>query len=54
MTELETKDIDSWNCFKDSFSVNKFDILFCSIGSDHALEQENKTMKLTEGVAGLT
>ena len=27
---------------------------FCSVRSDHALEQESKTMKLTGGVIGLT
>ena len=53
MTELKTKDVDSWNYLKDNFSINKPGIPFCSIGSDNALEQENKTMKLTGGVIGL-
>ena len=38
MTELETKDIDSWNCFMDNFFINRSGILLFSIGSDHALE----------------
>ena len=54
MTELKTEDVDSWNYLKDNFSINKSGIPFCSIGSDHALEQENKIMKLTGGVVGLT
>ena len=54
MTGLKTKDIDSWNYSKDNFSINKSGITFCSIGSDHALEQENKTIKVTGGVIGLT
>ena len=31
MTELKTKDIDSWNYLKDNFSINKSGIPFCSI-----------------------
>ena len=54
MTELKTKDIDSWNYLKDNFSINKSGIPLCSIGSDHALEQENKTMKLAGCVICLT
>ena len=38
----------------DNSSINKSGILFCSMGSDHALEQENKTMKLTRGAIALT
>ena len=36
------------------FFIIKSDISFCFIGSDHALEQENVTMKLTRGAIGLT
>ena len=49
ISELETKGIDAWNYMKDNFIVNKSGILFCSIGSDNALEQENKSVKLTGG-----
>ena len=45
--------VDSWNYLKDNFSIKKSGIPFCSIGSDHALQQENKIMKLTGGVIGL-
>ena len=54
MNELEHNDGDSWNYLKDNFSINKSGIPFCSIGSDHALEQENKSLKVTGGVKGLT
>lgn len=47
MTELKTKDTDSWNYLKDNLSINKSGIWFCSIGYDHALEQQNKSMTLT-------
>ena len=39
---------------KDSFSINKTGIPFCSIGSDHALEQDKKLLKVNGGVVGLT
>ena len=54
MNELEHNDGGSWNYLKDNFSINKSGIPFCSIGSDHALEQENKSLKVTGGVKGLT
>ena len=34
--------------------MNKMGIPFCSVGSDHALEQENKLLKVNRGVVGLT
>lgn len=54
MIELKKTDIHSWQYLKENFSINKSGIPFCSIGSDHALEQENKIMKVTGGVTGLT
>ena len=36
----------SWKYVKDNFSINKMVIPFCLIGSDHALEQENKLLKV--------
>ena len=36
------------------FRVNKIDIPFCAIGPDHAIEHENKTMKIRGGLKGLT
>ena len=50
-TELKTEDTGSWNYLKDTFSINKSGILFCFIGSDHAVE--NKAMILNGGVIGL-
>ena len=37
-----------------NFCVNKNDIPFCAIGPDHAIEHENKTMKIQGGLKGLT
>ena len=39
---------------KGNFSVNKNGIPFCAIGPDHAIEHENKTMKVRGGLKGLT
>ena len=44
----------SWQYLKDNFSINKMGIPFCSIGSDHALEKNNKLLKVNGGVVGLT
>ena len=54
MKELEHNEGDSWNYLKQNFSINKSGIPFCSIGSDHALEQENRSLKVTGGVKELT
>ena len=54
MTELKAEDINSWNYLKNNFPINKSGIPFCFIGSDHALEQENKTTKLTGSVTTFT
>ena len=54
MTDLLSNDIESWNYLEESFAISKSQIPFTSIGSDHALEQENKVMKVTGGVKGLT
>lgn len=54
MNELLSEDVPSWNYLKENFSISKSNIPFTSIGSDHALEQENKVMKVTGGIIGLT
>ena len=54
MKELEYNGGDSWSYLKENFSVNKSEIPFSSVGSDHALEQENRSLKVTGGVKGLT
>ena len=43
----------SWQYLKDNFSINKTGIPFCSLGSDHAPEQDNKLLKVNGGVVGL-
>ena len=54
MMELQTTDQMTWNYLENNFSINKTGVPFCSIGSDHALEQENKLLKVNGGVVGLT
>ena len=54
MKELEHNDRNSWNYLKENFSINKSGIPLCSVGSDHVLEQENRSLKITGGVKGLT
>ena len=54
MMQLKKSDSQSWHYLKKHFCVNKSGNPFCFIGSDHALEQENKIMKVTGGVTGLT
>ena len=55
MEQLESSDPDLHEEFmKGNFCVNKNDIPFCAIGPDHAIEHENKTMKIQEGLKGLT
>ena len=54
MLQLEQSDNETWNYLKGNFSVGKSDIPFTSIGSDHAIEQENKNLKVNGGITGLT
>ena len=35
------------------FSVNKSNVLFSAIGADHALEQENRAVKILGGIKGI-
>ena len=51
--ELKENDEMSWQYLMDNFSINKTGISFCSIGSDHALEQDNKLLKVNGGVVFL-
>ena len=51
--ELQTNDRKTWDYLEQSFSISKSKIPFTSIGSDHAMEQETKRMKIS-GVIGLT
>ena len=52
--ELKENDEMSWQYLKDNFSINKMRIPFYLIGSYHALEQDNKLLKVNGGVVGLT
>lgn len=54
MLQLEHKDTESWEYLSDNFSINKNGIPFTCIGSEHALEQNNKLMKINGGIVGIT
>ena len=54
MMKLEKDDEDTWDYMKDNFSVGKSKLPFTCIGSDHAMEQENKNLKVNGGITGLT
>ena len=54
MFELEEKDRRTWNFFKQgNFSVNKTNIPFSAIGADHAIEHENRSMNVLDGIKGI-
>ena len=54
MVHLQSDDKQSWDYLKDNYSVSKSAIPFTSIGSDHAMEQDNKKMKVSGGIIGIT
>ena len=54
MMGLKENDEMTWQYLKDNFSIIKTDIPFCSIGSDHPLEQNKNLLKVNGGVVGLT
>ena len=54
MTKLKASDYEIWQYLEENFSILKSKIPFVGIGTDHALEQENKVMKVASGVIGLT
>lgn len=45
-TMMELKNTDAWRYLEDNFSIAKSKIPFTAIGSDHAMEQENKVLKV--------
>ena len=54
MFALKILDQQSWKFLElGNFSVNKSQVPFCALGTDHALEQENRKMKVLEGICGL-
>ena len=54
MLELEGTDATSWTYLEINYSIVKTSIPFVGIGSDHAMEQENKNLKVAGGIVGLT
>ena len=55
MQKLEIEDPDIYDEFMaGNFSVNKSTIPFCTIGPDHAIEHENRVMKVCGGLKGIT
>lgn len=55
MKALAQSDPATWAEFmQGNWVVNKNDMPFCAIGPDHALEQVNRTMKVSGGLIGIT
>ena len=55
MKALERSDPDIWTEFMNgNWVVNKSRIPFCAIRADHALEQVNRSMKVSGGLIGIT
>ena len=54
MAELERRDEVSWKYLEQNYSISKTSIPLAAIGSGHAMEQENKAMKVLGGITGLT
>lgn len=55
METLKTTDPEIWEEFKKgNWVVNKSQVPFCSLGADEALEHENRAMKVTGGIVGIT
>ena len=54
MFTLKSQDQQSWE-FSESrnFSVNKSQVPFCALETDHALEQDNRKMKVPWGICGI-
>ena len=51
---LKSQGQQSWKFLKSgNFSVKKSQVPFCALGTDHALEQENRKMEVLEGICGL-
>ena len=54
ITELKEKDNDTWQAFQTGhFSVNKLSVPFSTKSADHALEQQNRAMKVLGGIKGI-
>ena len=54
MFALKSQDQQSWGFLESgNFSVNKSQAPFCALETDHALEQENRKMKVLWGNCGI-
>ena len=54
MYQLRNDDPTMWNRFVEGeFSVNKSNVPFSAIGTDHALEQENRAVQVLGGIKGI-
>ena len=54
MFALKSQDQQSWEFLESgNFSVNKPQVPFCALGTNHALEQENRKMKVLGGICGI-
>ena len=54
MYQLRNGDPIIWNRFVEGeFSVNKSNLPFSAIGADHALEKENRSVKVLDGIKGI-
>ena len=55
MKELENKQQDLWKEFKrGNWVVHKSKVSFCALGTDEALEHENRAMKVLGGLVNIT
>lgn len=52
MIELKEKDVKTWQILEEHFSMIKSSVPFSAIGADHALEQQNRAMKVLGGIKG--
>ena len=43
----------TWNFLKQNFAVNKMTVAFSAIGADHAIEHENRAVKVLGGIKGI-
>ena len=54
MCSLEESDPEIWQYLDaGNFSIQKTRVPFTAIGADHALEQENRAMKVSGGIVGI-
>ena len=46
MCDMKVSNPDAWRYLEENFAIAKSDVSFTAIGSDHAMEQENKVLKV--------